>query len=59
MKVSLNGLLLRLKGRPDQVYTIKELLNNYKLAKQAFFNGDTKTVEEFFNIYIIEEKQGD
>ena len=53
MMLSLKGLLGRMKGRKDQMYSVSEFLKHYKEAKNAFKNGDTKTVKEFFDLYVV------
>lgn len=53
MKISLSGLLLRLKISGVELFSIKEFLSNFKEAKKAFFEGDLETVKEFFELYIV------
>lgn len=52
MFVSLSGLLLRLQGRSDQMFTVEEFLKHYAQAKEAHKSGDKETVEQFFNLYV-------
>lgn len=61
MKISLDGLLLRLHGDSGQIYAMKEFLKNFQEAKNAFRSGDKFTVKKFFEIYAVtsSEKEKD
>jgi len=52
MFVSFSGLLGRLKGRKDHIFMVDEFLRHYAMAKKAHQEGDKKTLDEFFNLYI-------
>lgn len=56
MKVSLTGLLRRLKGRKDQLFAVEEFIKHYKQAKNSFQKDEEmhETLTEFFNIYVTE-----
>lgn len=55
MKVSLSGLLKRLKGRSDQIFIVNEFIKHYQIAKLAFNSGDQEVVKQFFSLYVTEQ----
>lgn len=56
LKVSISGLLSRLKGRRDQLYVVGEFIKHYKIAKKAHTAGNAETVKQFFDLYVTEEE---
>ncbi len=54
MKVSLTGLLRRLKGRKDQMFMVEEFIKHYQIAKKAYREGDKEPMDEFLNLYVTE-----
>lgn len=54
MKVSLNGVLLRMRGNKGLRFMVEEFLKHFSMAKAALQKGDIETVKEFFALYINE-----
>lgn len=61
MKVSANGTLGRIeKGwEVDALmrYTIGEMLSNLKEMSKRFYDGDVKAVDEFLQLYCLDENR--
>lgn len=62
MKVSMSGLLKRVASSigqtvsyPDYAYSITELLKHLEQTGKAFYSGDMETVDEFFQLYCLDE----
>lgn len=44
-----------MKGLKHQRFALDEFIKHYKMAKKANKNGDQKTVNEFFRLYVTDE----
>lgn len=57
MKVSLDGLLSRMKGDKGQEWQVEQFLKHYWLAKKAMGERKYDLVAEFFELYVIEQEE--
>lgn len=61
MMVSCSGLLGRIadgcKVRPDQRYMLGEMHRHLKEMAERFYSGDVKAVDEFLQLYCLDEKR--
>ena len=61
MMVSCSGLLGRIadgcKVRPDQRYMLGEMYRHLQETAERFYSGDVKAVDEFFQLYCLDEKR--
>jgi hypothetical protein len=61
MRVSVAGLLGRIQdsGKIDngQRYMIGEMVKNLKLAAENFYQGNISTLDEFFQLYALDENR--
>ena len=54
MKVSLSGLLRRLKGKEDQMFMVEEFISHFEIARQANIDGKRDIVNQFFALYVTD-----
>ena len=57
MKVSLSGILLRMKGRSDLKYMVEQFLKHFKQAKEAHENDNNDVLTDFFETYVVEHTE--
>lgn len=53
MKVSLDGVLLRMKGAKGLKFMVTELIRTYSDPKRAFRKGDYEPAKEFFDTWVV------
>jgi len=61
MRVSLRGFLGRIKKndrvRADQEYMMETFLEHIKTTADKFYAGDIKVVDEFFQLYCLDDER--